>query len=308
MLLPLARLPVDLGFDPVAGTIALSVRVTGPGCPLQANPVFFRWLELLTQQPLKDAQNEAPDDPWHRLEWLVELAESSLEIQGLPHAVVPFQNFPSVEHLPFAPAVLSVGALGRFPSAAPLWQTELREILPRHEVPVGPARWFIGQDLPSTRSLVPSTVPVPVPSCEQLARGPENPLLAKVVEQTREPELSLVYSPANAASIETAATLVADGLARDQRVLVLISPANADAFRGALAARGLEFCGGYAAESSLGGSALRREMLTRYAEPPQLPPDSGTPEFLDVSAQEARRKKTATRHHLAARATRSQTR
>jgi hypothetical protein len=229
ILAPLLLMPVNLQVR-TASRPGVTIEAVGEGADLLvANPALIAWLERQTGKAVGEIYlDEEAADPWREVEELLAQINQLLELPAPPefHRETVVTPVPLLEKLPKTAAVLPSAVLGLFPLSN---QSLLRD-----------TRWMIENEAtlkePVSAFLTPQALfePAPEEAAQEAPVGgapakrkfhaewlvcSADPCQANAVLAAREAKALVVHGPPGTGKSQTITNMIADHLARGERVL-----------------------------------------------------------------------------------------
>jgi hypothetical protein len=285
VLAPLLLVPVELQVR-TASRAGVTLSCTGSGAELMVpNPSLLAWLERQTGKQIGELfTDDEAADPWREIS---ELLRQISELLGLPAPAVftpetLLAPVPAADKLPDTVSVLPGAVLGLFPLSNQSLLRDTRWMEENETALVEPVASFLSPQ--ALQSDGDPSAPEPV---ENRARefhsewyvSPADPCQAGAVLAAREARALVVHGPPGTGKSQTITNMIADHLARRQRVLFVCDKRTAlDVVKYRLDAAGLGYLCGVVHDPSADRREFYmslRERLESLAETP-VPADPGT--------------------------------
>ena len=230
-LAPIAFIPVALEVN-AGRNPGLQLTSHGQGVDLiTPNPALMAWLERETGKPPEDLfEDEQGDQPWREIHALITHVIQSLELANVDPAALTnpdqlrLQPTPRAEDLPHTPAVLPAAVLGLFPASNQGLLRDTRAMIDAPAVPESVAA-FVDVDAtlePAEHALPDDTQPL-VDSARRIDDERfvtlADPFQARAVQRARTSRGVVIHGPPGTGKSQTITNIIADHLARGQRVL-----------------------------------------------------------------------------------------
>lgn len=252
VLAPLLLLPVNLQVR-TASRMGITIECAGAGADmLVANPALIAWLERQTGKTLGEVfADETASDPWREVTELLKQVGGMLD---LPEAVkfdaeTLLDSVPALEKLPKTASVLSSAVLGLFPLSNQSLLRDTRWMLEHEQELKEPVSAFLSPEaLHHQNEEQDPAVPVSIQrrdfSAEWLVSSAD-PCQANAVLSARESRALVVHGPPGTGKSQTITNMIADHLARGERILFVCDKRTAlDVVKYRLDAVGLgDLCG-----------------------------------------------------------------
>jgi hypothetical protein len=251
VLAPLLLVPLELQVR-TASRAGVTVSCTGSGADLMvANPSLLAWLERQTGKQIGELfTDDEAADPWREI---TELLRQISELLGLQTPATftpetPLTPVPTADKLPDTVSVLPCAVLGLFPLSNQSLLRDTRWMEENETTLVEPASSFL-----SPLALQNDNNQPPAEPPEKRARdfhsewfvSPADPCQANAVLAAREARALVVHGPPGTGKSQTITNMIADHLARRERVLFVCDKRTAlDVVKYRLDAAGLgDLCG-----------------------------------------------------------------
>lgn len=252
VLAPLLLMPVDIQVR-TASRMGVTIECTGSGADmLVANPALIAWLERQTGKTLGEVfADETASDPWREVTELLTQVAGMLD---LPEAATfgaetLLDVVPALEKLPKTASVLHSAVLGLFPLSNQSLLRDTRWMLEHEKELKEPVAAFLSPNAlhPSMEEQAPETV-VQVQRRDFRAEwlvANADPCQANAVLSAREARALVVHGPPGTGKSQTITNMIADHLARGERILFVCDKRTAlDVVKYRLDAVGLgDLCG-----------------------------------------------------------------
>lgn len=251
ILAPLILVPVELTVR-TASRPGITLTCSGEGADrLVANPALLAWLERQTGSDAGELfRDEEGEDPWREMAELLTKISSLVSLET-PAAFTPetlLSAVPATEELPRRATVLHSAVLGLFPLSN---QSLLRDTLWMQENESGlaePVRAFLSPAALEGDGEGESEAPVAVTARDFASEwlvAQADPCQAAAVFAAREAKTLVVHGPPGTGKSQTITNIIADHLARRERVLFVCDKRTAlDVVKYRLDAAGLgDLCG-----------------------------------------------------------------
>ncbi|HEX2748250.1 MAG TPA: AAA domain-containing protein [Verrucomicrobiales bacterium] len=218
---------------------------------LVANPALLAWLERQTGKMAGDLfLDEEASDPWREVADLLTRISTLLgfETPATFTAESILTEVPSMDKLPKGVAVMPSAVLGLFPLSNQSLLRDTRWMLDNQPALVEPVSSFLSPQALQNDNDTPSQDPVVVQQRDFTSEwlvSAADPCQANAVLAAREAKALVVHGPPGTGKSQTITNMIADHLARRQRVLFVCDKRTAlDVVKYRLDAVGLgDFCG-----------------------------------------------------------------
>lgn len=251
ILAPLLLMPLDLQVRS-ASRPGVTLSCTGAGADmLVPNPALLAWLERQTGKQIGELfTDEEGADPWREIAELLTQIAGFLGMEKPPvfTAETILTPVPLTDKLPAEVSVLPCAVLGLFPLSNQSLLRDTRWMEENEKALVEPAASFLSpQALQNDGAEPPPETPARKPRkfAAEWFVSPADPCQANAVLAAREARALVVHGPPGTGKSQTITNMIADHLARRQRVLFVCDKRTAlDVVKYRLDATGLgDFCG-----------------------------------------------------------------
>ena len=251
ILAPLLLLPLEVQVR-TASRAGVTLECAGEGADLLvANPALIAWLERQTGKQCGEIfTDDEAADPWREV---AELLKQISELLGLetPAALTAesiLGAVPALENLPKELSIISSAVLGLFPLSNQSLLRDTRWMQENEKSLVEPTSSFLNPQVLQNDNEVPSQEPVVIQQRNFAAEwlvSSADPCQANAVLAAREAKALVVHGPPGTGKSQTITNMIADHLARRQRVLFVCDKRTAlDVVKYRLDAVGLgDLCG-----------------------------------------------------------------
>ncbi len=251
ILAPLLLMPLQVQVR-TASRAGVTLQCAGEGADrLVANPALLAWLERQTGKAVGDLYlDEDASEPWREITELLTQISTLLgfETPASFTAETVLSEVPATEKLPKSVSVIPSAVLGLFPLSNQSLLRDTRWMLDHQTALAEPVSAFL-----NPRALQPGNDDTPPEPVEVRGRdfatewlvSAADPCQANAVLAAREARALVVHGPPGTGKSQTITNMIADHLARRQRVLFVCDKRTAlDVVKYRLDAAGLgEFCG-----------------------------------------------------------------
>lgn len=254
VLAPLLLMPVDLQVR-TASRAGVTIECTGEGADLLvANPALIAWLERQTGRTIGDIYvDEEATEPWREVDELLKQINSLLDLPTAPefHSDTLLAPVPVLEKLPAATMVLPAAVLGLFPLSNQSLLRDTRWMIEHETTLQEPVSAFLNPQALHEPRPEGSEPAEPVVSVQKRDFATEwlvsnaDPCQANAVLAAREARALVVHGPPGTGKSQTITNMIADHLARGERILFVCDKRTAlDVVKYRLDAVGLgDLCG-----------------------------------------------------------------
>lgn len=240
VLAPLLLMPVNIQVR-TASRAGVSIECVGEGADLLvANPALVAWLERQTGRTLGDIYlDDDAADPWREVDDLLQKINTLLDLPAVAqfHADTPLEPVPPLEKLPKSVTVLPSAVLGLFPLSNQSLLRDTRWMMEHQAELQEPVSAFLNpKALHDTGLRQPISAASQAPQVETedaaapTGRGKRafaaewlvsnaDPCQANAVLVSREAKALVVHGPPGTGKSQTITNMIADHLARGERVL-----------------------------------------------------------------------------------------
>ncbi len=252
ILAPLLLMPVELQVR-TASRAGVTLIATGEGADrLAPNPALVAWLEKQTGKPVGELfADEGASEPWREVAELLGKIQAHLSLDqpvefSADSILTPV---PATEDLPARPAILCGAVLGLFPLSNQSLLRDTRWMLENEAALQQPVTSFLSSQALHPRDdgdSSPAAVPDGARRIEsEWLVSSADPCQANAVVSAREAKALVVHGPPGTGKSQTITNMIADHLARGERVLFVCDKRTAlDVVKYRLDAVGLgDFCG-----------------------------------------------------------------
>lgn len=252
VLAPLLLMPVELQVR-TASRAGITIECSGEGADLLvANPALIAWLERQTGKTLGDIYlDEEAADPWREVDELLKQINTLLDLAAAPefHADTMLSAVPVLEKLPPGTSVLPSAVLGLFPLSNQSLLRDTRWMMENETTLQEPVSAFL--DPQALHEPKEPETPEPVVTVQKRDFSAEwlvsnaDPCQANAVLAARSAKALVVHGPPGTGKSQTITNMIADHLARGERVLFVCDKRTAlDVVKYRLDAVGLgDLCG-----------------------------------------------------------------
>lgn len=252
VLAPLLLLPLNLQIR-TASRAGVTIECAGAGADmLVANPALIAWLERQTGKTLGEVfADETATDPWREVDELLKQVAAMLDLGAGVHfdAETILEAVPVLEKLPKSASVLPAAVLGLFPLSNQSLLRDTRWMMENQEELKEPVSAFLNPEAlhqrePEAEQEAYVTVRKRDFNSEWLVSSAD-PCQANAVLSSREAKALVVHGPPGTGKSQTITNMIADHLARGERVLFVCDKRTAlDVVKYRLDAVGLgDLCG-----------------------------------------------------------------
>ncbi|MEZ6191739.1 MAG: AAA domain-containing protein [Phycisphaerales bacterium] len=230
ILAPLAFIPVQM--EVAAGrTPGVKLACRGGGVDLVTpNPALMAWLERETGKPAEELfEDEEGVEPWREVLELIQYVCNAL---GLPEPdaaladpqIMQLTAIPRAEDLPNTPVILGGAVLGLFPATNQGLLRDTRAMIEAQAVPEQVAPFVeVDADMQPSEHGMPDEEVRLTPRRRDFADERfvtlADPFQARAVARSRESRAVVIHGPPGTGKSQTITNIIADHLARGQRVL-----------------------------------------------------------------------------------------
>ncbi|RYD20922.1 MAG: DUF4011 domain-containing protein [Verrucomicrobiaceae bacterium] len=253
ILAPLLLMPVDLQVR-TSSRPGVTLSTTGEGADLLIpNPALMAWIERQTGKGLDETfSDETASDPWREISELLSSISSLLALDPAAEITpeIPLEAVPLLESLPKGAKVLSGAVLGLFPLSNQSLLRDTRWMLENQKDLTDPVASFLSplalqgevEETPAEEAVV--TIQNRNFAEEWLVSNAD-PCQANAVLASREAKVLVVHGPPGTGKSQTIMNMIADHLARGERILFVCDKRTAlDVVKYRLDAAGLgHLCG-----------------------------------------------------------------
>lgn len=254
VLAPLLLMPLHLQVR-TASRPGVTLECTGEGADmLVANPALIAWLERQSGKTLGDIYlDEDASDPWREVDELLRQISVLLDLPAVTefHADTPLAAVPPLEKLPKSVSVLPSAVLGLFPLSNQSLLRDTRWMIEHEKALQEPVAAFL-----NPRALHDAGEPDPSEDAAAVSVrrrdftrewlvSNADPCQANAVLAAREAKALVVHGPPGTGKSQTILNMIADHLARGERILFVCDKRTAlDVVKYRLNAVGLgDLCG-----------------------------------------------------------------
>jgi uncharacterized protein DUF4011 len=226
ILAPLLLMPINIQVR-TSSRVGVTIECVGEGADLMvANPALVAWLERQTGKSIGDIYiDEEGADPWREVDELLKQINQLLDLPTAPtfHSDAMLESVPGMEKLPQTVSVLSSAVLGLFPLSNQSLLRDTRWMLENQSSLQEPLSAFLNpQALHDESGKKDGDAPVTISnrdfSSEWLVSAAD-PCQANAVLASREAKALVVHGPPGTGKSQTITNMIADHLARGERVL-----------------------------------------------------------------------------------------
>ncbi|MCB1276036.1 AAA domain-containing protein [Prosthecobacter sp.] len=226
VLAPLLLMPVNLQVR-AGSRMGVTVECAGEGADLLvANPALIAWLERQTGKSLGEVYlDEDASDPWREVDDLLKQINTLLDLPVQPqfHADALLEAVPPLEKLPKEVTVLPSAVLGLFPLSNQSLLRDTRWMMENEKELREPVSAFLNpQALHEPNEAAAEEPGVSVQKRDFAAEwliSNADPCQANAVLAAREAKALVVHGPPGTGKSQTILNMIADHLARGERVL-----------------------------------------------------------------------------------------
>lgn len=255
VLAPLLLMPVNLQVR-TASRAGVTIECAGEGADLLvANPSLIAWLERQTGKNVGDIYlDDEAADPWREVDELLKQINALLDmpVPAEFHADTSVEAVPPTEKLPKAATVLPAAVLGLFPLSNQSLLRDTRWMMENEAALREPVSAFLnpqalhdpGAEAAGSADAAAATIQRRDFASEWLVSNAD-PCQANAVLVSREAKALVVHGPPGTGKSQTITNMIADHLARGERVLFVCDKRTAlDVVKYRLDAVGLgDLCG-----------------------------------------------------------------
>lgn len=252
VLAPLLLMPVNIQVR-TASRAGVTVECVGEGADLLvANPALVAWLERQTGKTLGDIYlDDEAADPWREVDELLKQIQTLLDLPEAPafHGETTLEPVPLLEKLPKAVTVLPAAVLGLFPLSNQSLLRDTRWMLENQTTLQEPVSAFLNpqalHELPVELAAEETIAVQGRHFAQEWLVSAADPCQANAVLASREAKALVVHGPPGTGKSQTITNMIADHLARGERVLFVCDKRTAlDVVKYRLDAVGLgDLCG-----------------------------------------------------------------
>ncbi|MES2505267.1 MAG: DUF4011 domain-containing protein, partial [Verrucomicrobiota bacterium] len=252
VLAPLLLMPVNIQVR-TASRAGVTVECVGEGADLLvANPALVAWLERQTGKTLGDIYlDDEAADPWREVDELLKQIQTLLDLPEAPafHGETTLEPVPLLEKLPKAVTVLPAAVLGLFPLSNQSLLRDTRWMLENQTTLQEPVSAFLNpqalHEVPAELAAEETVVVKGRHFAQEWLVSAADPCQANAVLASREAKALVVHGPPGTGKSQTITNMIADHLARGERVLFVCDKRTAlDVVKYRLDAVGLgDLCG-----------------------------------------------------------------
>lgn len=226
ILAPLLLMPINLQVRTASRT-GVTIECVGEGADLMvANPALIAWLERQTGKSLGDIfLDEEGADPWREVDELLKQVLALLDLQGSPpfNGETILTSVPSTEQIPKQTCVLPSVVLGLFPLSNQSLLRDTKWMMENQDSLQEPLSAFLSpkalheeENKPVQDEVV--TISKRDFKAEWLVSAAD-PCQANAVLASREAKALVVHGPPGTGKSQTITNMIADHLARGERIL-----------------------------------------------------------------------------------------
>jgi len=252
VLAPLLLMPVNLQVR-TASRMGVTIECVGEGPDLLVpNPALIAWLERQTGKSVGDLYlDEDASDPWREVDELLKQINTLLDLPAVAefHADTLLGEVPVLEKLPKTTTVLPSAVLGLFPLSNQSLLRDTRWMMENQATLQEPVSAFLNpQALHEQPEEIPGEAAVSVQKRDFAGEwlvSNADPCQANAVLASRAAKALVVHGPPGTGKSQTITNMIADHLARGERVLFVCDKRTAlDVVKYRLDAVGLgDLCG-----------------------------------------------------------------
>lgn len=228
VLAPLLLMPINLQVR-TGARAGVTIECMGEGADLLvANPALLAWLERQTGKPVGDMYlDEEGSDPWREVAELLNQINQLLELKEAPSFLPEtlLETVPLVDKLPKSTTLLPSAVLGLFPLSNQSLLRDTRWMLEHQSDLQEPVSAFL-----SPQALHENPAEAPSAETESVAVqgrvfnqewlvSAADPCQANAVLAAREAKALVVHGPPGTGKSQTITNMIADHLARGERIL-----------------------------------------------------------------------------------------
>jgi len=253
VLAPLLLMPIQLQVR-TGSRAGVTLECVGEGADLLvANPALLAWLERQTGKSFGEIYlDEEASDPWREVEELLGQINALLDLVPPPafHHETVLEAVPMADKLPKSVSVLPSVVLGLFPLSNQSLLRDTRWMLENQPTLQEPVSAFLNpqalhDEAPETESADESVTVQGRDFAQEWLVSAADPCQANAVLASREAKALVVHGPPGTGKSQTITNMIADHLARGERVLFVCDKRTAlDVVKYRLDATGLgDLCG-----------------------------------------------------------------
>lgn len=226
VLAPLLLMPVNIQVR-TASRAGVTIECVGEGADLLvANPALVAWLERQTGKTLGDIYlDDEALDPWREVDEMLQKINTLLDLPAVTqfHADTPLEAVPLLDKLPKIVTVLPSAVLGLFPLSNQSLLRDTRWMMENEATLQEPVSAFLNPKALHEQSH--ADTPETTVTVRQRAFEAEwlvsnaDPCQANAVLVSREAKALVVHGPPGTGKSQTITNMIADHLARRERVL-----------------------------------------------------------------------------------------
>lgn len=226
VLAPLLLMPVNIQVR-TASRAGVSIECVGEGADLLvANPALVAWLERQTGKTLGDIYlDDEAMDPWREVDEMLQKINTLLDLPAVTqfHADTPLAAVPLLDKLPKTVTVLPSAVLGLFPLSNQSLLRDTRWMMENEATLQEPVSAFLNPKALHEQAADESANPTVAVQkrafdAEWLVSNAD-PCQANAVLVSREAKALVVHGPPGTGKSQTITNMIADHLARRERVL-----------------------------------------------------------------------------------------
>ncbi|HEY1052212.1 MAG TPA: DUF4011 domain-containing protein, partial [Prosthecobacter sp.] len=226
VLAPLLLMPVNIQVR-TASRAGVTIECVGEGADLLvANPALVAWLERQTGKTLGDMYlDDEAADPWREVDELLQKINTLMDLPAVTqfHADTPLEGVPLLDKLPKTVTVLPSAVLGLFPLSNQSLLRDTRWMMDNETDLKEPVSAFLNPQ--ALHEQAESETPEATVTVQKRDFAAEwlvsnaDPCQANAVLVSREAKALVVHGPPGTGKSQTITNMIADHLARRERVL-----------------------------------------------------------------------------------------
>lgn len=226
VLAPLLLMPVNIQVR-TASRAGVTIECVGEGADLLvANPALVAWLERQTGKTLGDIYlDDEAADPWREVDELLQKINTLMDLPAVTqfHADTPLEGVPLLDKLPKTVTVLPSAVLGLFPLSNQSLLRDTRWMMDNETDLKEPVSAFLNPQ--ALHEQAESETPEATVTVQKRDFAAEwlvsnaDPCQANAVLVSREAKALVVHGPPGTGKSQTITNMIADHLARRERVL-----------------------------------------------------------------------------------------